>query len=132
MNFSDTKIIKIRERIQNRSSASAPSMASQVSNGVDMSFRPAICQDYFSPIEFNELSSLINSLKHSTSLLDPLQTGFLKQMLPAIGTPLLNLINASLTSAYVTQSVKIAVIKPMLKKPNLDPGSQTSCSCQRS
>ena len=42
-------------------------------------------------------------------------------MLPEIGTPQLNLINASLTSGYVPQSFKIAVIKPILKKPNLDP-----------
>ena len=42
-------------------------------------------------------------------------------MLPEIGTPLLNLINASLTSGYVPQSIKLAVIKPILKKPNLDP-----------
>ena len=42
-------------------------------------------------------------------------------MLPEIGTPLLHLINASLTSEYVPQSFKIAVIKPILKKPNLDP-----------
>ena len=42
-------------------------------------------------------------------------------MLPEISTPLLNLINASLTSGYVPQSFKIAVIKPILKKPNLDP-----------
>ena len=51
----------------------------------------------------------------------PLPTGFWKQMLPAIGKPLLNLINASLTSWYVRQPFKIAVIKPILKKPNLDP-----------
>ena len=40
-------------------------------------------------------------------------------MLPEIGTPILTLINASLTSGYVPQSFKIAVIKP--KKHNLDP-----------
>ena len=42
-------------------------------------------------------------------------------MLPEIGTPLLNLINASLTSVYVPRSFKRAVIKPIPKKPNLDP-----------
>ena len=115
MNFFDTKLIKIRETIQNLSSA--PSMASPVPDGVDMSFRPAICLDYFTPIKLNEFCSS----KNSTCLLDPLGTGFLKQMLPEIGTPLLNLINASLTSGYVPQSFKIAVIKPILKKPNLDP-----------
>ena len=53
MNFFDTNIITIRETIQNLSSASAPSMASLVSDGVNISFRPAICLDYLTPIEFN-------------------------------------------------------------------------------
>ena len=97
-NFFDTKLIKIRETIQNLSSASAPSMASPVPDGVDMSFRPAICLDSFTPMKLNEFCSLISSSKNSTCLLDPLPTGFFKQMLPEIGTPLLNLINASLTS----------------------------------
>ena len=119
MNFFDTKLIKIRETKQNLSSA--PSMASPVPDGVDISFRPAICLDYFTPIKLKEFCSLIRSSKNSTCLLDPLPTGFLKQMLPEIGTPRLNLINASLTSGYVPQSFKIAVIKPILKKPNLDP-----------
>ena len=115
MNFFDTKLIKIRETIQNL--FSAPSMASPVPDGVDISFRPAICLDYFTPIKLKEFCSLISSSKNSTCLLDPLPTGFLKQMLPEI----LTLINASLTSGYVPQSFKIAVIKPILKKPNLDP-----------
>ena len=76
---------------------------------------------FFHSIKLKEFCSLISSSKNSTCLLDPLPTGFLKQMLPEIGTPLLNLINASLTSGYVPQSFKIAVIKPILKKPNLDP-----------
>ena len=54
-------------------------------------------------------------------MLHLLLTGFLKQMLPAIDTPLLNFINVSLTSGYVPQSFKIAVIKSILKKTNLDP-----------
>ena len=59
--FFDIKIIKIREIIQNMSSASAPSIAYLVSDGVDMSLRPPICLDLFTPIEFNEFSSLMNS-----------------------------------------------------------------------
>ena len=92
MNFFDTKLIKIRETIHNLPSASALSIASLVSDGVDMSFRPAICLDSFIPMKLNEFCSLISSSKNSTCLLDPLPTGFLKQMLPEIGTPLLNLI----------------------------------------
>ena len=32
------------------------------------------------------------------------------------------MINLSLLSGYVPQSFKVAVIKPLLKKPTLDPG----------
>ena len=47
-------------------------------------------------------------------------------MLPVIGTSLLKHINASLTSGYLPQSFKIAVIKPILKKPNLDPNDMSN------
>ena len=70
MNFFDTRLIKIRETIQNLSSASAPSMASPVPDGVDMLFRPAICLDYFTPIKLNEFYSWIGSSKNSS------QSGF--------------------------------------------------------
>uniref|UniRef100_A0A3Q3X138 Histidine decarboxylase n=1 Tax=Mola mola TaxID=94237 RepID=A0A3Q3X138_MOLML len=43
------------------------------------------------------------------------------KVLPLIRNPLLNIINLSLVTGYVPQSFKVAVIKPLLKKPTLDP-----------
>ncbi|TWW58968.1 hypothetical protein D4764_06G0004980 [Takifugu flavidus] len=39
----------------------------------------------------------------------------------AIGSSILDQINGSLVSGYVPRSYKVAVIKPLLKKPSLDP-----------
>ncbi|TWW71159.1 putative RNA-directed DNA polymerase from transposon X-element [Takifugu flavidus] len=42
-------------------------------------------------------------------------------VLPLIGSYILDQINGSLVSGYVPRSYKVAVIKPLLKKPSLDP-----------
>ena len=62
----------------------------------------------------------ISSAKPSTCLLDPIPTR-LKEALPLVNTSLLDMINMSLLTGYVPQSFKVAVIKPLLKKPTLDP-----------
>uniref|UniRef100_A0A674PCY9 Reverse transcriptase domain-containing protein n=1 Tax=Takifugu rubripes TaxID=31033 RepID=A0A674PCY9_TAKRU len=56
-----------------------------------------------------------------TCLLDPIPTHLLKDVLPLIGSSILDQINGSLVSGYVPRSYKVAVIKPLLKKPSLDP-----------
>ncbi|TWW67351.1 hypothetical protein D4764_02G0003920 [Takifugu flavidus] len=75
----------------------------------------------FTPIYFSEASSLIQKSKTTTCLLDPIPTHLLKDVLPLIGSSILDQINGSLVSGYVTRSYKVAVIKPLLKKPSLDP-----------
>uniref|UniRef100_A0A8C4GTX0 Reverse transcriptase domain-containing protein n=1 Tax=Dicentrarchus labrax TaxID=13489 RepID=A0A8C4GTX0_DICLA len=52
----------------------------------------------------------------------PPVAGVVRPKVPLIGTSLLDMINLSLLSGYVPQSFKVAVIKPLLKKPTLDPG----------
>lgn len=74
----------------------------------------------FQQMELSELNSLISSAKPTTSLLDPIPTKLLKEVLPQINKPILTIINQSLTTGYVPQSFKVAVIKPLIKKPNLD------------
>ena len=78
--------------------------------------------DSFSPIELSDFTSLITKSKSTTCSLDPVPTRLLKEILPPVGTSLLNMINLSLVTGYVPQSFKLAVIKPLLKKPALDPG----------
>ncbi|MDF4350591.1 reverse transcriptase family protein, partial [Vibrio parahaemolyticus] len=57
----------------------------------------------------------------STCLLDPIPTRLLKEDFPLVNTHILDMINISLLTGYVPQSFKTAVIKPLLKKPTLDP-----------
>ncbi|XP_025756457.1 uncharacterized protein LOC112842973, partial [Oreochromis niloticus] len=69
----------------------------------------------------SELTSIITSSKPSTCLLDPIPTKLLKEVLPLINSSILNMINLSLIIGYVPQAFKVAVVKPLLKKPSLDP-----------
>ncbi|MGL4877299.1 hypothetical protein, partial [Paraclostridium dentum] len=48
------------------------------------------------------------------------------EALPLIDTFVLDIINLSLETGYVPQAYKVAVIKPLLKKPCLDPGVLTN------
>jgi hypothetical protein len=56
----------------------------------------------------------------SRCLLDPIPTKLLKVLLPVLDPPILNIVNGSLSSGCVPNSLKVAVIKPFLKKPNFD------------
>ncbi len=65
---------------------------------------------------------MVSSFKPSTCLLDPIPTRLLKEVLHLVNTTLLDMTNLSLLTGHVPQSFQAAVIKPLLKKPNLDPG----------
>jgi len=75
----------------------------------------------FSPINLDQLSSTVSTSNTSTCLLDPIPTRLVKDVLPLIGSSLLGMINESLITGHVPHSFKVAVIKPLLKKPTLDP-----------
>jgi len=59
--------------------------------------------------------------KLTTCLLDPIPTKLLKELLPVAEKPLLNIINLSLSLGHVSRPFKLAVIKSLIKKPQLDP-----------
>ena len=52
--------------------------------------------------------------------LDPFPTELIKKCLPQIAPAITRVINSSLESGEVPSALKIAVIRPTLKKPNLD------------
>jgi len=54
-------------------------------------------------------------------MLDPIPTKLLKEMLSEVIDPLLNIINLSLSPGYVPKTFKLAMIKPLVKKTQLDP-----------
>ncbi len=73
----------------------------------------------FSTIGGEELYKLVKSAKPTTCMLDPIPSKLLKEVLPEVIDPLLAIINLSL--GYVPKTFKLAVIKPLIKKPQLDP-----------
>uniref|UniRef100_A0AAR2L787 Reverse transcriptase domain-containing protein n=1 Tax=Pygocentrus nattereri TaxID=42514 RepID=A0AAR2L787_PYGNA len=75
----------------------------------------------FIPVIEKDLLNIISSLKSTSCLLDPVPTQLFKQALPKVGNSLLDIVNSSLSLGYVPNSLKLAVIKPIIKKPNLDP-----------
>ena len=119
MSFFIDKIATIRSKIINLTPSNVTAQKPTSSPG---SLQPGPSLDCFSPIDLPLLAKMISSAKPSTCILDAVPTSLLKEVFPLIGTSLLNLINLPLLTGYVPRSFKVAVIKPLLKKPSLDPG----------
>ncbi|TWW63268.1 hypothetical protein D4764_03G0002760 [Takifugu flavidus] len=118
MSFFTDKVLAIREKANQAIPTTGPSPDVPTVGTYRVSNEPL---SSFSPIYFSEVSSLIQKSKTTTCLLDPIPTHLLKDVLPLIGSSILDQINGSLVSGYVPRSYKVAVIKPLLKKPSLDP-----------
>ncbi len=56
-------------------------------------------------------------------MLDPIPSKLLKEVLPEVIDPLLNIINSSLSLEYVPKTFKLADIKSLIKKHNLTPNN---------
>ncbi len=116
MNFFTDKIEIIRNKIGiMQSSVIAPQKT------VSHNF-PHMQLQSFAVIGHEELTKLIKTSKATTCMLDPIPTKLLKEVFPVISEPLLNIINSSLSLGHVPRNFKMAVIKPLIKKPQLDPG----------
>uniref|UniRef100_A0A8C5D409 Reverse transcriptase domain-containing protein n=1 Tax=Gouania willdenowi TaxID=441366 RepID=A0A8C5D409_GOUWI len=111
MTFFNHKIHKIRDKI----SHSLPSPGPAVPLNVN---RPNL--NCFTHIGLQELNSIISSSKPSTCLSDPIPTKLFKEVIPLVCPSLLETINISLS--IVPSYFKHALVNPILKKPNLDPG----------
>ncbi len=75
----------------------------------------------FSTIGEEELYKLVKSAKPTTCMLDPIPSKLLKYVLPEVIDPLLAIINSSLPLGYVPKTFNWSVIKPLIKKTQLDP-----------
>ncbi len=111
MNLFTDKIDNIRKTITNVDSTASSTSASFIA--------PKEKLHCFTTIGQDELNKLITASKPTTCLLDPVPTKLLKELLPVAEEPLLNIINFSLS--LVPKPFKLAVIKPLIKKPKLDP-----------
>uniref|UniRef100_A0A8D3AUE7 Reverse transcriptase domain-containing protein n=1 Tax=Scophthalmus maximus TaxID=52904 RepID=A0A8D3AUE7_SCOMX len=118
MSFFTNKIITIREKIYQLLPTNG-TWSSTV--GSEPIVSPNFYLECFSPIDLAELTSLVTSSKSSTCLLDPIPSRLFKDVLPLINNSILDQINLSILTGYVPKAFKVAVVKPLLKKPTLDP-----------
>ena len=75
----------------------------------------------FTPPTLDQLRKSVTQLKSSTCPLDPIPTKFFKENFMCMEDDVLALITQSLSSGTFPQELKTALVKPLLKKPNLDP-----------
>uniref|UniRef100_A0A8C6MJ04 Reverse transcriptase domain-containing protein n=1 Tax=Nothobranchius furzeri TaxID=105023 RepID=A0A8C6MJ04_NOTFU len=120
MGIFTSKINSIRNKLfsilPNAISSSSVSEAAS-----EVTVEPHLCLNRFDPVELSELSKILASSKPSTCILDPIPTKLFKDAFPLVTAPIPDIINLSLVNGYVPQDFKVAVIKPSLKKPSLDP-----------
>ncbi len=113
MNFFTDKIDSIRNTITNVESTASCNSASFIA--------PKEKLQCFTTKGQEDLNQFITASKPTTCLLDPVPTKLLKELLPVVEEPLLNIINSLLSLGHVPKPFKLAVIKPLIKKPQLDP-----------
>ena len=75
----------------------------------------------FNTVSPEEVQKLLMSAPETTCCLDPVPTWLLKQILPSILNMVSFIINKSLTIGEMPESLKTAVVHPLLKKSMLDP-----------
>ena len=76
--------------------------------------------DKFDPCTENELNRIIMNASNASCELDPIPTSLLKKCLPTLLPYLTHIVNLSLESGHFPDTLKKAIVRPLLKKPSLD------------
>ena len=114
--FFSAKISDIRSAI---SSSTPSNITASCSFSVPKNYPPSLSN--FKEIDLKTLEEIVNLVKPSSCLLDPAPASFLKGNFNGLAEELLQIVNCSLRTGFFPESLKTAVIKPLLKKRNLDP-----------
>ena len=77
--------------------------------------------DKFRVLTDDEVARIIRKSPSKCCVSDPVDTGLLKDVLPATLPLLTRLVNSSMQSGIFPDELKEALVKPLLKKINLDP-----------
>ena len=78
----------------------------------------SLCE--FQPITLQKAERLVLSAPSKTCALDPIPTQIVKSVVSTIGPVIQKIINLSLAQSVVPSEFKTAIVKPLLKKPNLE------------
>ena len=74
----------------------------------------------FEPTCVTEIKEFIMKLPSKLCELDPVPTSLIKQNIDVFAKCITIIVNGSLSSGFFSDSQKVAHVKPLLKKPNLD------------
>ena len=113
IDFFSKKVDNIRSLLSNSPDLPVPTIEPQPEGA-----KP-LCS--FRNVTQREVEDIIKKMKPTTCALDPLPTALVKSNLSAISPLITQVINDSLQAGHVPPALKTAIIKPLLKKPTLDP-----------
>ena len=118
--FFDNKILNIRAEIMKNANTNAANTNTETASwkSVDKSRGTLIS---FCTVDEEELRKTISQMTSSSCSLDAIPTPFLKKVLDSLIGDILKIVNSSLQSGVFPDSLKTAVVRPLLKKRNLDP-----------
>ena len=82
---------------------------------------PAHMFSYFHALSRDQILKLIHASKPTTAAVDPVSTKFVLEFTNVLLPVFQKIVNLSLESSTVTKAFKKVVVKPLIKKSNLDP-----------
>lgn len=116
--FFITKIANIRNDLQQQESSSSFQTCTSISTAMTP------CTTLLDSFDFcteGELEKILKSVSNATCSLDPAPTRLIKQNITVLCGPLLKIINLAFATGVFPSQLKTAIVKPLLKKINLDP-----------
>ena len=114
MHFFDNKIRKIRAGMLAQFDTGTPSFTTDVPINCDCELNS------FSSATSNNLMTLISAMSFKSSELDPIPGHLLKECTDTVLPTITKVVNQSLATASFPHQLKEAMIKPLIKKSNLD------------
>ena len=116
--FFINKIVKIRDQLDIEENSTCLGAAALTNFNNE---EPPVCNvlEEFVPLTEEEIFLIAKSPTKSCDL-DPLPTSILKEHLDLLLPTITNIVNMSLTSLIFPQSMKTALVRPLLKKASLD------------
>ena len=88
--------------------------------------RSGVKLEVFQEITVEEVTIMLKSRPAKTCKLDKIHAWLIKESTTVFAPILTKLVNASLLSGILTATHKLSIIRPRLKKPDLDPGDPSS------
>ncbi|XP_060124758.1 uncharacterized protein LOC132591228 [Zootoca vivipara] len=116
--FAD-KVAQIREEVDSTVGAGPGRGSARVLSS-------QVLWDQFQSVTSEDVDRLLRRVKPTTCLLDPCPSWLIKASQEGLGDGLRGLVNASLHEGAFPDPLKEAVIKPLLKKPSLDPANMAN------